>query len=367
MRLAPLFSILAVSASLGAMPSPASAQAYPTRAIRIIVPAPPGGAIDIIARVVGEKLQTSMGQPVIIDNKPGASNNLGTDALAKSAPDGYTIGIVGGSHNINKFLFKNLGWDPETSFEPIVYTHEVPLVFAVYPKIPAKTLPEFIAWMKAHPDDAKVATSGRGSAQEMAAEMFRMTSGTKMLLVPYKGSSAAQPDLIGGRTALYIDTISAIQSQVKAGTVRAVAVSTRKRTAALPDVADRRRAGAQGLRRQHQRRLPGACRHAEGDHHEAQRRDQRSAEAGRRARQAGGRRHRDPGRDAAGLRRADQVRSRQVGPGRQGSRHRGGVSRDRGPGRPASSGGDQVGRDRLPDGAVPDAMLSPPTPRLTSP
>jgi tripartite-type tricarboxylate transporter receptor subunit TctC len=236
MRLTSLLKILAVSASVALVPALASAQAYPTRAIKIIVPAPPGGAIDIIARVVGDKLATSLGQPVIIDNKPGASNNLGTDALAKSTPDGYTIGIVGGSHNINKFLFKNLGWDPETSFEPIVYTHEVPLVFAIYPQIPAKTLPEFVAWMKAHPDQAKVATSGRGSAQEMAAEMFRMATGAEMLLIPYKGSSAAQPDLIGGRTALYIDTISAIQSHVKAGTVRAIAVSTRKRATALPGV-----------------------------------------------------------------------------------------------------------------------------------
>ena len=120
-----------------------------------------------------------MGQPVIVDNRPGASNNLGTDTLAKSAPDGYTIGIVGGSHNINKFLFKNLPWDPEKSFEPIVYTHVVPLVFAIYPQIPAKTLPEFIAWMKANPNKAKVATSGRGSAQEMAAEMFRMATGAR--------------------------------------------------------------------------------------------------------------------------------------------------------------------------------------------
>ena len=230
MQLKSLFKILAVSAGLAVVPTLASAQAYPTQAIKIIVPAPPGGAIDTIARVVGDKLQASMGQPVIIDNRPGASNNLGTDLLAKSAPDGYTIGIVGGSHNINKFLFKNLGWDPETSFEPIVYTHEVPLVFAIYPQIPAKTLPEFMAWMKANPDEAKVATSGRGSAQEMAAEMFRMASGMEMLLVPYKGSSAAHPDLLGGRIALYIDTISAIQSQVKAGNVRAVAVSTRKRT-----------------------------------------------------------------------------------------------------------------------------------------
>lgn len=237
MQLASLIKAIAISASLAAVPSAASAQAaYPSRAIKIIVPAPPGGAIDTIARVVGDKLAVSMGQPVIVDNRPGASNNLGTDVLAKSVPDGYTIGIVGGSHNTNKFLFKNLGWDPEKSFEPIVYTHEVPLVFAIYPQLPAKTLPEFVAWMKAHPEEAKVATSGRGSAQEMAAEMFRMASGAPMLLVPYKGSSAAHPDLLAGRTALFIDTISAILPQVKAGNARAVAVSTRKRTKSLPDV-----------------------------------------------------------------------------------------------------------------------------------
>ena len=136
-----LIKALAISASLAIIPTVASAQAYPTRPIKIIVPAPPGGAIDTIARVVGDKIGASMGQPVIVDNRPGASNNLGTDVLAKSPADGYTIGIVGGSHNINKYLFKNLGWDPEKSFEPIVYTHEVPLVFAINPQIPAKTLP----------------------------------------------------------------------------------------------------------------------------------------------------------------------------------------------------------------------------------
>lgn len=119
MQLTSLVKILAVSASLAAMPIAASADAaYPARAIKIVVPAPPGGAIDTIARVVGDKLAVSMGQPVIVDNRPGASNNLGTDVLAKSAPDGYTIGIVGGSHNINKFLFRNLGWDPEKASSP---------------------------------------------------------------------------------------------------------------------------------------------------------------------------------------------------------------------------------------------------------
>jgi len=225
-----------VALTLWAVSTLVMAQAYPTKPIKIIVPAPPGGAIDLIARVVGEKISLSMGQPVIVDNKPGASNNLGTDVLAKSPADGYTIGVVGGSHNINKFLFKNLGWDPEKSFEPIVYTHVVPLVFAIYPKIPAKTLPEFIAWMKANPEQAKIATSGRGSAQEMAAEMFKMATKLDVLFVPYKGSSAAHPDLLAGRTALYIDTISAIQSHVKAGTVRGIAVSTIQRTPALPNI-----------------------------------------------------------------------------------------------------------------------------------
>lgn len=195
---------LALAATLAAWPLVSTAaDAYPSRTITIIVPAPPGGAIDMIARVVGEKMAASMGQLVVIDNKPGASN------------------------------------------EPIVYTHEVPLVFAIYPQIPAKTLPEFTAWMKANPVQAKVATSGRGSAQEMAAEMYKVASGVEMLLVPYKGSSAAQPDLIGGRTALFIDTISAIQAQVKSGNVRAVAVSTDKRSAALPDVPT---AAEQGLK-----------------------------------------------------------------------------------------------------------------------
>lgn len=236
MKFTKLIQVIAAGLTMTVVPGIVYAQAYPTRPIKIIVPAPPGGAIDLIARVVGDKIAASMGQPVIVDNKPGASNNLGTDVLAKAVPDGYTIGIVGGSHNINKFLFKQLGWDPEKSFEPIVYTHVVPLVFAIAPQIPAKTLPEFIAWMKANPDNAKIATSGRGSAQEMAAEMFKMATKVDMLFVPYKGSSAAHPDLLAGRTALYIDTISAIQSQVKAGNVRAVAVSTVQRTPAMPQV-----------------------------------------------------------------------------------------------------------------------------------
>jgi len=247
MKLKQLIQVMATSLALLTVAANVHAQTYPSKTIKIIVPAPPGGAIDIIARVVGDKLSASMGLPVIIDNKPGASNNLGTDVLAKSPADGYTIGIVGGSHNINKFLFKNLGWDPEKSFEPIVYTHVVPLVFAMNPQIPAKNLPEFIAWMKANPENAKIATSGRGSAQEMAAEMFKMATKVDMLFVPYKGSSAAHPDLLAGRTALYIDTISAIQTHVKAGTVKGIAVSTIQRTNALPNIPTADEQGLKGF------------------------------------------------------------------------------------------------------------------------
>lgn len=246
MQFTTLIKTLAISAALTAVPGLASAQNYPTRPVTIIVPAPAGGGIDLIARVVGEKLSVKFGQPFIVENRPGASNNLGTAVLANAKPDGYTIGIVGGSHNINKFLFKNLGWDPQKSFEPIIYTHEIPLVFATYPKLPVKTMPELISWMKANPGEAKVATSGRGSAQEMAAEMFRMVSGAPTLLVPYKGSSAAHPDLVAGRTVLYIDTISAIQEQVKAGNVRAVAVSTKNRSKTLPNVPTAEEQGLKG-------------------------------------------------------------------------------------------------------------------------
>ncbi len=239
-------SAIAIGVMLLLGTSVGSAQTYPTKPIKIIVPAPPGGAIDILARVVGEKLSVSLGKPVVVDNKPGASNNIGTDALAKSAPDGYTIGIVGGSHNINKFLFKQLPWDPEKSFEPIVYTHVVPLIFAINAQIPVKNMPEFVSWLKANPDQAKVATSGRGSAQEMAAEMFRMSTGVNILMVPYKGSAAAHPDLIAGRTVLYIDTVSAIQGHVKSGAVRALAVSTLRRTQALPTIATADEQGIKG-------------------------------------------------------------------------------------------------------------------------
>ena len=214
----------------------AVAQSYPSKPIKIVVPATPGGAIDIIARLVGEKLTASLGQPVVIENKPGAANNLGTDFVAKSPADGYTLVIVASSHATNKHMYKSLPYDPVQDFEPIVYTHVVPLLLAVHPSVPAKTVPELVTWIKANPDKANYASSGPGSSLHMAAELFMAMSGTKMLHVPYKGSSAAHPDLLGGRTMMIFDTVSAIQGHVKSGGVRGLAVTTSGRSSVFPDL-----------------------------------------------------------------------------------------------------------------------------------
>jgi tripartite-type tricarboxylate transporter receptor subunit TctC len=215
----------------------ARAQSYPTRSIKIVVPATPGGAIDVIARLVADKLTASLGQPVVVENKPGASNNLSTDAVAKSPPDGYSLVIVASSHATNKFLFKQLPYDPVTDFEPVVFTHVVPLLLAIHPAIPAKNVSELIAWIKGNPDKASFASSGKGTSLHMAAELFKSMAGiTTMLHVPYRGSSAAHPDLLGGRTAMIFDTITAILPHVQSGGVRALAVTTTKRSASLPNV-----------------------------------------------------------------------------------------------------------------------------------
>jgi len=227
---------LAVATAALAVGFHAAAQTYPARPVKIIVPATTGGAIDVIARVLADKMTASLGQPVVVENKPGASNNLGTDFVAKSAPDGYTLVIVASSHATNKHLFKNLGWDPVKDFEPIVYTHVVPLLLTVHPSVPAKTVPELIAWMKANPDKAVCAHSGNGSSLHMAAELFMSMSNTKMQLVPYKGSSAAHPDLLAGRTVMIFDTITAIASHVKAGSLRGIAVTTTKRSGLFPEI-----------------------------------------------------------------------------------------------------------------------------------
>ena len=227
-------TLLALSAALTTLP--AAAQSWPTRAVKIIVPATPGGAIDLIARSLAEKMAVSLGQPVLVENKPGASNNVGTDFVAKSAPDGYTLVIVASSHATNKFLYKAMPYDPIKDFAPVAYTHVVPLMLAVNPAVPAKNVTELVAWIKANPDKANYASSGPGSSLHMAAELFMSMSKTKMQHVPYKGSSAAHPDLLAGRTAMIFDPVPAIRGHVKSGALRGLAVTTSNRSSAFPDV-----------------------------------------------------------------------------------------------------------------------------------
>jgi tripartite-type tricarboxylate transporter receptor subunit TctC len=225
-----------VAAGLVTAAPHAAAQAYPARPVRIIVPATPGGAIDLIARTLSEKMTASLGQPVVVENKPGASNNLGTDVVAKSPPDGYTLVIVASSHATNKHMFKALPYDPVKDFEPIVYTHVVPLLLSVHPSVPAKTVPELVTWIKANPDKANYASSGPGSSLHMAAELFMQMTKTKMQHVPYKGSSNAHPDVLSGRVSMIFDPVPAIRAHVKSGALRGIAVTTTKRSSAFPEL-----------------------------------------------------------------------------------------------------------------------------------
>ena len=224
----------AIAVSLGMQD--AAAQGFPSRSVKIVVPATPGGGIDLIARSLAEKLTVSLAQPVVVENKPGASNNLGTDFVAKSPPDGYTLVIIASSHATNKHMFKVLPYDPVKDFEPVVYTHVIPLLLAVHPSVGAKNVQELIVWIRANPDKAIYASSGPGSSLHMAAELFMNMSKTKMQHVPYKGSSAAHPDLLAGRTAMIFDTITAIAPHVKSGAVRGIAVTTLKRSSAMPEL-----------------------------------------------------------------------------------------------------------------------------------
>jgi tripartite-type tricarboxylate transporter receptor subunit TctC len=187
-------------------------------------------------RTLAEKLSGSLGQPGVVENKPGAANNLGTDFVAKSAPDGYTLVIVASSHATNKHLYKNLPYDPVKDFEPVVYTHLVPLLLAVHPSVGAKNVQELVGWIKSNPDKAIYASSGPGSSLHMAAELFMSMTNTKMQHIPYKGSSAAHPDLLSGRTAMIFDTLTAVRAHVRSGALRGLAVTTAQRSSAMPEL-----------------------------------------------------------------------------------------------------------------------------------
>lgn len=222
------------------------AQTFPSKPITIVVPASPGGAIDLAARLIGQKLTESTGQSVIIDNKAGATGMIGTDLVAKAVPDGHTLALVASSHAINPSMVKKLPFDTVKGFEPVIITHVVPLMLVVSPSLSVKNVKELISYGKANPGQLTFASSGQGGAPHFSGELFKTMAGIDMVHVPYKGSTLAHPDLMSGRTSMMFDTVAAINMQVKSDKVRALAVTTAKRSAAAPAVPTMAEAGMVG-------------------------------------------------------------------------------------------------------------------------
>lgn len=232
-----------------ALAAPAIAQDYPSKPIKLIVPYPPAGATDVIGRVMAQKLSVALNQQVIVDNRGGAAGSIGAAAVAAAAPDGYTL-LMGAmtSHSISSVLNKkSVSFDMEKSFAPIAMVGTVPLVFVVHPSVKANTLSEFIALVKSKPGTMSVASSGNGSPQHLAAEMFQRVAGVQMLHVPYKGSGPAMTDLIGGQVNSMIETAPSAQAHIKSGKLRPLASATKERVPTLPDVPTATEAGLKGF------------------------------------------------------------------------------------------------------------------------
>lgn len=243
-RRAFLASALALCAGFALQAAPAAA-AYPERPVRLVVPYPPGGATDVIGRVLAQELSTALGQQFVVENRAGAAGNIGADQVAKADPDGYTL-LMGAltSHSINAELYKGrVPYDIEKSFAPVSIVGTVPLVFVVHPSVQAQSLEEFIALAKSRPGYLTMASAGNGSPQHLAAEMFKSVAGVDLLHVPYKGSGPAMTDLMGGQVLSMIETVPAAQGHVKGGKLRALAVASDQRAQALPDVPTTAEAG----------------------------------------------------------------------------------------------------------------------------
>jgi tripartite-type tricarboxylate transporter receptor subunit TctC len=219
-----------------ATPAFAHAQAYPTKPVKLVVPYPPGGPTDIVARLVAQKLSDAMGQQFIIDNRPGAGGNPGAELVARSPADGYTLVVATTAHAINPSLFKNLGYSLSKDFAPVSQLTSGPLVIVANPQLPAKNVAELIALAKAKPGELNFASSGNGQSTHLSAELFAAMAGVKMNHIPYKGSAPALTDTMGGQTQLMFDTMLSAMPHVKAGKLKALAVTSATRSPVAPDV-----------------------------------------------------------------------------------------------------------------------------------
>ena len=229
-------SRIAVAALLALLPGVAAAQPYPAKTVRILVGFAPGGGTDIMARAVGAKMTESVKQQFVIENRPGANANLAAKVAAEAPADGYTILFMSVAHIMSKPVYRNLGYDIERDFAPITIVSEVSNVFAAHPSLPAKTIKELIALAKAKPGELTYATSGVGSPEHFAGEMFKMMTKTNLLPVPYKGGGPIAIDLMAGHVITSFSTMPPIIPHIRAGRVKALAVTKDKRAAVLPEV-----------------------------------------------------------------------------------------------------------------------------------
>ena len=223
---------LSMTASIGT----ASAADYPTRPIKWVVGYPPGGATDIIARLLGQRLSERLGQQFVIENKPGAGNNIATESVINAEPDGYTLLLVNPANYINASLYANLKFNVVRDIAPVAAFNRVPNVLTVNNNVPAKTVAEFIAYVKANPGKVNLASSGNGTSVHLSGEMFMMMASAKMQHVPYRGAALAITDLLGGQVQVIFDNMPSILQHVRAGSLRALAVTSTVRSALLPDV-----------------------------------------------------------------------------------------------------------------------------------
>src|SRR6187455_3012974 len=224
------------AAALPAVPSILRAQAYPSRPVRIVVGFPAGGATDIQARLMGQWLSDRLGQQFIIENRAGASGNIGTEAVAKAPADGYTLLQIVTPHAINAALYTNLGFDFLRDIAPVICAARLAYVVVVHPTVPAATLPEFIAYAKANPGKINYGSAGQGTPQNIACELFKMMTGLNLVHVPYKGGAPAVADLIAGHVQVIFAPVSEAIPHIKAGKLRALAVTPAKRLDVFPDV-----------------------------------------------------------------------------------------------------------------------------------
>ena len=222
---------LSAAASMGS----ALAADYPTRPVKWVVGYPPGGATDIVARLIGQRLSERLGQQFVIENKPGAGNNIATESVINAEPDGYTVLLVNPANYINASLYANLKFNVVRDIAPVAAFNRVPNVMTVNKDVPAKTVAEFVAYVKANPDKVNMASSGNGTSVHLSGEMFMAMAGVKMQHVPYRGAAPAITDMLGGQVQVIFDNMPSIIQHIKSGALRALAVTTATKSSQLPD------------------------------------------------------------------------------------------------------------------------------------